>query len=95
VSFAMMIAVEVPLCQSSGGSGGGYHRGVLTGTGELPDPRRFVGMKLRYPGTCTIKWLHTHIVQSEVSEAPRKSADTQVESCECVLRQCWSMSLLP
>jgi hypothetical protein len=38
-------------------------------------------------------WLHTHIVQSEVSAAPCKSADTQVDSRECMLRQYWSMSL--
>ena len=36
----------------------------------------------------------THI-KSELAEAPRKSADARVDSRECVLPKCWSMSLLP
>ena len=39
--------------------------------------------------------LHAHIIHSAVAEVPGKSADAQVCSRECALRQCWSMSLLP
>jgi hypothetical protein len=33
-----------------------------------------------------VQWQQAHIIQNEVAEAPRRSADTQVDSREYMLR---------